>query len=417
MSPALRKIFQSRPVYLWAFVAVAATSILAVVLYMQRSETEGRTAVFFWESPVAGRKVFEKKGCAQCHPVNGDRKGIAPDLGRKGTAQSSLPQLVTAMWNHAPQMWERMREKRISYPSLDARDIAQIFSYVYLSRHAQEPGNAGQGKKLFAAFGCVQCHSVNGVGRIGGSDLSQINGSGSSLLWMESIWNQTSSMYTRMTKAGMAWPEFKGSDLSDLYAYVSKAEVRRRGSSDDLPDPERGWQLFQKKSCVACHPIKGATGLAGSLLGPDGKLPPTFDQMGQLMITKEIAMQRAMQEQGITFPELKSREMADIIAFLYSLRYVEPAGSPYVGRSVFKWRGCSYCHGDDATGTRLGPALRGRGRNYNSITLAVQLWRHGAEMYKKNQEVGHSWPTLLETDVGDLLSFLDSPVQKTEAVK
>ena len=103
-------------------------------------------------------------------------------------------------------------------------------------------------------------------------------------------------------------------------------------------------------------------------------------------------------------------------SFLYSLRYVEPSGSPHVGRSVFAWRGCSRCHGADAEETAEAPALRGRGP-YTSVALATSLWRHGNGMFRRSQQMGRGWPTLLESDVGDLLSFLNTPLEEKRAAR
>ena len=50
--------------------------------------------------------------------------------------------------------------------------------------------------------------------------------------------------------------------------------------------------------------------------------------------------------------------MTDLLAFLASLRYVEPAGTPVAGKQVFADRGCAACHGNSAEGTQSGPRLK-----------------------------------------------------------
>ncbi len=150
--------------------------------------------------------------------------------------------------------------------------------------------------------------------------------------------------------------------------------------------------------------------MEGPNLGPERPLPETFTELGGDMVSHSPLMEQAMARQGIARPQLSAQEMTDVFAFLYSLRYVDPAGSPHVGASVFKWRGCSRCHGEHAEGTARAPALRGR--SYNSISLAVALWRHGQKMYAQTGPVGIGWPTLVESDVGDLLAFLNSPPEE-----
>jgi hypothetical protein len=79
---------------------------------------------------------------------------------------------------------------------------------------------------------------------------------------------------------------------------------------------------------------------------------------------------------------------------------------------LFGGRGCSLCHGPAALGTSEAPSLRGRGRSFNSISLAAALWRHGPGMFKHAQDLGLPWPTLAETDVGDLISFLNTSPER-----
>ena len=104
--------------------------------------------------------------------------------------------------------------------------------------------------------------------------------------------------------------------------------------------------------------------------------------------------------------------MADLIAFLSSLRYFDTGGSPQMGESLFSRRRCSYCHGSRAEGTSQGPALRGHREPFTAITLATSLWRHGPSMYERAQKLGLPWPVLAESDVGDLVVFLNTPPEQ-----
>jgi hypothetical protein len=45
------------------------------------------------------------------------------------------------------------------------------------------------------------------------------------------------------------------------------------------------------------------------------------------------------------------------------------------------------------------------------VRLATNLWGHGAKMYEQSRKAGQSWPVLQESDVGDLLSFLNTPIE------
>ena len=86
-------------------------------------------------------------------------------------------------------------------------------------------------------------------------------------------------------------------------------------------------------------------------------------------------------------------------------------GSAQVGETLFTERDCNRCHGATALGSRLGPALRGRGRTYSTVVLATALWSHGPSMYRRTRELKIPWPILHEDDIGNLMSFLSSPVE------
>lgn len=418
MSPDAEPRLNARRLLLWGLAAALALAGLTGVLYTQRQHTQERWAIFFAGSPTAGARVFQDKGCGHCHAVNGIGGTLAPDLGRRRTASSSLPQLVTAMWNHAPQMWQRMRVEHVSYPALDEQDVAQLLAYLYMSRHVDEAGDAERGQQLFASRGCIHCHALRGQGGKIGPDLAEITEAETPMAWTQAMWNHASAMQARMQAAKITWPQFQGSELNDLFTYVRQAGRQRDARASAAPgDPEKGWRLFQSKSCNVCHEIREEDGRPGPALGPRRELPPTFTQVGGLMISHAPQMQAVMKEKGIATPQFEGEEMTDVIAFLYSLRYNEPAGSALVGRSVFAWRGCSRCHGEEATGTTLGPGLRGRALHYNAITLATALWRHGGKMYQQSQRLGIGWPTLTDSDVGDLLVFLNAPVSELRAGK
>jgi mono/diheme cytochrome c family protein len=203
-------------------------------------------------------------------------------------------------------------------------------------------------------------------------------------------------------------PQLEGRDMNDIMAYA------RRGPSIGLDwllveaDADRGWKLYHDKACVTCHSLKGEAGRVGPDLGPGRELPPTIVQLAGSMWNHSAAMSQAMAAKGVQRPKFTDREMADVIAFLYSIRAAEPGGSPTLGEVVFEARGCSSCHGSHAEGTPSAPGLRGKNNRYSSISLGTVLWHHGPEMNQRVKEKGVKWPDLSEGDVGDLIAFLNS---------
>lgn len=392
----------------WALAAVAGVALLIGVLRWESSEIGNR-----WGGTVSvgdartGAKIFREKGCAYCHAVNRIGGGIAPDLGSERPS-AGPDQLVTAMWNHAPRMWDRIKEERVTYPALTQQQMAHLFAYLYTSRYVGENGDRERGRRVFSAKGCESCHTIGDVGGSKGPNLSGHAAVDSLVGWTQAMWNHAPAMEKAMKQAGVAWPKFEEGEMGDLLAFV-RGNREIAGGSDILPaDPDRGRQLFTEKSCVVCHSLKGGAGRIGPDLQSRQHLPPTIVQFAGALWNHSPQMWRVMNERGIPRPAFQGREMADLVAFLYSLHYAEPGGSAQVGEMLFESRGCSQCHGASGRGSTQGPGLRGRGKAFNSIGLAAALWAHGPSMYKRARSLGLPWPLLAETDVGDLITFLNT---------
>src|SRR3990172_9742712 len=209
-----------RVLVMWGLAAVGATLLLVGVLLWDYS-TRARWGVFLVGDPRVGEKLFfDQKGCAHCHALNGYGGQLAPDLGFQLSPQKSLDELVVAMWNHAPVMWERLQAEGLTYPSFQYREMAHLFAFLYIVRYVDEPGDPARGKDLFRSKGCVQCHAVYGVGGSLGPDLSQVAGMDTPLLWIQAMWNHIPKMRSWTEKLDLDWPRFKDREMNDLAAYI-----------------------------------------------------------------------------------------------------------------------------------------------------------------------------------------------------
>jgi cytochrome c2 len=398
---------------IWVVAALGASSFLVGVLLWEFRNTQTRWTTFFVGDPNEGAKLFfEKKHCVHCHPVNGYGGKLAPDLGFARLPQSGLSQLVSAMWNCAPRMWKLMRQEKLRYPSVDQEEMAHLFAFLYTARYVDESGDKERGQRLLDTKGCTRCHVVGGVGGQIGPDLSTTAGVDTPIRWAQAMWNHAPEMEVRMQELHIGWPKFEGRDMNDLLAYIREVTHGPRKELELLPaNAERGWEVFQRKSCIACHSVQGKGGGVGPELGGSRQLPMSVVQFAALMWNHSPEMWRTSVARKIPRPTFDGQQIADLAAFLSSLHYFEPAGSALIGRTIFSQQGCSRCHGAGAEGDRLGPGLRGRGKSFTTITLATALWNHGPQMHKRTQELKIQWPTLAETDIGHLLSFLNSPLE------
>ncbi|MFQ5723007.1 MAG: c-type cytochrome [Terriglobia bacterium] len=396
-------------VWIGPTVLVPLLLLLIVLLVRHYRSGEERWNTFLAGDPHTGAHVFREKGCSHCHAVNGVGAQRAPDLGFQRPARTTLNQLVTEMWNHAPRMWAMMEAEQIAYPSFTPEETAHLFAYLYTARYMDEPGDAVRGRVLFSQKGCLRCHAIGGEGGKVGPDLEALGPVDTPLRWTQAMWNHAPAMEVSMRRMKMAWPRFEGKEMNDLLAYIRQIRAGSRQEFELLPaDPGRGWTLFRKKACINCHAVGGEGGTTAPDLGAGRPLPATLTQVAGRMWNHSPEMWQAMRAKGIERPSFEGQEMADLIAFLYSVRYFELAGSPLIGRELFSERNCSRCHGVDARGGEFGPKLRGRGKFLAPVSLARALWAHGPRMYRRAQELGLGWPTLEESDLGHLLAFLNT---------
>src|SRR5689334_11795165 len=96
-----------REFVVWGGLALAAVFAFVVILRVQYATTQNRWAIAVTPQPARGSAVFQSKGCGHCHSEPSDRRRLGPSLRQR---PASLPQLVSAMWNHAPRMYEAMSE-------------------------------------------------------------------------------------------------------------------------------------------------------------------------------------------------------------------------------------------------------------------------------------------------------------------
>lgn len=393
-----------RQLAVWGLAALVSLIGLLIVVQRQHSDVTSRLSMQVAATPVTGALIFRTKGCEDCHGATGGGTEFGPSL-RNSSVLTGLPQLVTAMWNHAPRMWQAIEAKGLHYPTLSYEETSQLVTYLYMCAYADNIGNSKRGERLFEERKCAQCHGRKSQK----PGLVNISDSEDPLSWTQALWNHASAMKTKMRTAGIQWPTFRANDIRDLIAYARQVNNLDEDALADVSgDPDRGWTLFQQKGCIHCHSISPEPGLLGPGLGADRQLPPTFSEFGASLLNHFPKMELAMESEQEQIPHFENNEVADIVVFLYTLHYLEPTGSPQVGKSVFTWRGCSRCHGNDGRGSTSGPALRGRGKAYTAVRLATALWAHGARMYDSTQRHDQPWPALHDSDVGHLLTFLNT---------
>jgi mono/diheme cytochrome c family protein len=389
--------------------ALLAVATVAAIYFQIGRVPATRNAKYVMGNPARGAELFYgDKQCGICHSVNGAGGRIAPDLTGTQPQVPAMGWLVAAVWNHGPGMWRQIHKSGQPFPQLDPQDMADLLAFLYQTSSIDRPGNASAGQKVFKDKGCSQCHSI-GEGGNKGPDLSVVAQGGDADAWSRAMLNHAASMVGPITSSLGAWPQFSGTEMNDLIAYATTSAPQKANQSRPAAgNAERGWVVFQSR-CMQCHAVRGHGGAIGPELGPDHYLPLSPARFASLMWNHAPAMFTAGTANGLPPTPLQGADMVDLVAFLASLRYYEPTGSPLIGEKVFALRGCAVCHGDKAQGTKLAPSLKTRAEAYTTASFTAALWRHGPEMLKHSEQNDVPWPMLQPADIGELVSFLNAP--------
>jgi mono/diheme cytochrome c family protein len=374
----------------WFLVLLATTSALATNLEMG--------------DPVRGQALFADKSCVSCHAVRGAGGRIGPDLGRT-EARNSFFEIAAGMWNHSVGMSEKIEEQRMVRPDFKKDELKDLITFVYFLKYFDEPGDPRLGKILFTEKHCIQCHRVGGQGGTAGPSLETLPRGVPPLRVAEGLWNHGPAMLTSMQRRGLEVPQFRGSEILDLIAYLrTQGEGRVAREFESPGDPDRGQRLFQTKGCGQCHGVFGDGGEIAPDLGRE-ELQGSVTQIAGRMWNHWPAMEEAMQALDLPLPTFREGELADLLAYVFVSRYAGRPGNSANGGAVYGDLGCAFCHGLDGEGT-LGPPLQHLSSSASSEKIVQLMWNHAPQMW---QEMGlHQipWPRFEAQELSDLLTFL-----------
>jgi mono/diheme cytochrome c family protein len=358
---------------------------------------------------IAGWDVYAKKGCGQCHGVrNGNEGRAAPDLARIQSG-AGFYELGAAMWNHLPLTGAKMREKGIERPTLTPLDVANVLAFIFTAQYNDELGNTKTGERLFTTKGCVQCHAVGGKGGNVGPALDALKRTNSPVLVAARMWSHGPGIAEAMRAKGIARPTFARNELVDIIAFITATASDPGGETAQiLPGtPQGGETLFRGKQCAVCHTIGGKGGKVGPELGRAHHISLT--QFAGLMWNHAPAIWARMKERGIEVPQLTGQEMADIVAYLYTSHYFDPAaGSTARGRQVAQTKGCVACHSVRGKGGKVAADFATSNVVGSPAALIAAMWNHSRSMEDQAAKQGLKLPTLNGQELADLSAYLQS---------
>ena len=98
-----------------------------------------------------GSEFFRTQLCVNCHAMQGEHNGNAPDLGQRFDRNYTPAGIASRMWDHAPVMWQAMTARKIPLPKVTSDQVADLFAFFYSVRYFEKPGEAERGKHVFQA--------------------------------------------------------------------------------------------------------------------------------------------------------------------------------------------------------------------------------------------------------------------------
>ena len=360
------------------------------------------------QSVLAGARLFGAMGCAGCHAIDGVGGTVGPDLGRSSEPQSYYG-FAAAMWNHLPQMVRRMDALGIARPRLDPWEAGDLIAFLVWLDYFDPPGDIDHGRRLFTEKKCVLCHQVAGVGGVAGPDLDFLSQYGSPIQIATAMWNHGPAMTEAMRAQGIQRPSFTSSELTDLIAYLeSWSPAIPTGPLYVLPGrSDEGRQRFVDRGCSQCHGVEGETGTLAPDLGRMGRHESLID-FAAAMWNKAPTMLDAIQRRGISVPRLSAGEMADLVAYLSSVRYFGEVGNATRGARRVRDKGCLECHSVGGRGgTAAGDLAQARGLDSPAAVMAA-LWNHVLMTESEAGQAGGSWPAFSTAEMADLSAYLQT---------
>jgi mono/diheme cytochrome c family protein len=302
-----------------------------------------------------------------------------------------------------------MAKLGIVRPKLDAREAADLVGFLYTLNYFDQPGDRQAGRRLVSEKRCIVCHTVRGTGGVVGPDLDHLLQFGAPVYVAAAMWNHGPQMAEVMKARGVERPTFTPSELRDLVAYLAPATAaQREGAVYALPGrPEAGRLLFAEKRCIECHAIGGVGGKVGPDLVERGVRESPIEFAATLW-NKAPAMTAVMQARGIPIPQLRPEEMADIVAYLYSVRYFAGAGNVQRGWTVATYKGCFNCHAlRGERGKSASDLARAKGLDSPAAIIAA-LWNHAVVTAKDPAGKPLPWPVMHPEEMADLVATLQS---------
>ena len=169
-------------------------------------------------------------------------------------------------------------------------------------------------------------------------------------------------------------------------------------------DVKEGWKVFYQKGCIQCHSIWGEGGKGGSDLGTLPQAYVSQAQLAALIWNHSPDMWGRMIARKIPLQKIGKKEMADLFAFLYFIRYMDEPGDLKKGKTIVD-SACAKCH---ASKEGAKSDLSRWGMYTNPILWAQMMWNHSSQMEKEIKRTGSLRLEFKGKEMVDLIAYIRS---------
>lgn len=197
-----------------------------------------------------------------------------------------------------------------------------------------------------------------------------------------------------------------------LFAAEGTLGAEKKGAYPLPGDFKEGWRVFIQKKCNGCHAIWGEGGKGGPDLGALPQAYTSQAQLAALMWNHGPEMWGRMVARKIPSERITTKEMADLFAFLYFIRYMDEPGDPQKGRALME-RACGKCH-TSKEGAKSD--LSRWGMYANPILWAQMMWNHSGQMEKEMKAKGIPHFEFEGNEMVDLIAYIRSLSPGSEKV-
>lgn len=174
----------------------------------------------------------------------------------------------------------------------------------------------------------------------------------------------------------------------------------------ELPgNPSRGQALFASKQCEHCHKPRGQQAL-GPPLDELRRRQGVLELAGRLW-NHAPAMLGVLEYEGITWPEISSAEMADLMAYLQADYVLDQPPNLFAGQVTLVKVGCLKCHRLRGEGASVAIELTEYHEGYESaVAWATSIWNHSSRMKESAVRMGIFYPRFTGAEMANLYGYL-----------